>query len=95
MADFTEDSTKWVCGISKNKIQQGYLLAGFMAASGFALMFYLDDASEDATFIGMVNLFFACAVFFMTRRSITKSSRLLVYNTDGVWFQDLKGPAIP
>ncbi len=95
MADFTEDSTEWICGISKNKVQQGYLLAGFMAVSGLALMFYLNDASEDATLIGMVNLFFACVVFFMTRRSITKSSRLLVLNSDGVWFQDWKGPVIP
>ena len=95
MADFTENNTEWVCGISKNKVQQGYLLAGFMALSGLALMFYLNEASEDATLIGMINLIFAAVVFYMTRRSITKSSRLLVLNSDGVWFRDWKGPVIP
>ncbi len=95
MTNFTDNNTEWVCGISRNKIQQGYLLAGFMAVSGLALMFYLNDASEDAALIGMINLGFAAVVFYMTRRSITKSSRLLVVNSDGVWFRDWKGPVIP
>jgi hypothetical protein len=66
-----------------------------MAVPGLALMFYLDDVSEGATLIGVVNLFFACVAFFMARRAITKSNRLLALNTDSVWFQDWKGPAIP
>lgn len=90
-----DDNNEWVCGISKNKIQQGYLLAGFMVISGLALMFYFDSASEDAALIGMVNLGFAALVFFMTRRSLANSSRLLILNNDGVWFRDWKGPVVP
>jgi len=90
-----DKKSEWVCGISKNKIHQGYLLAVFMLLSGLALMFYLNSASEDATLIGMINIGFAAVVFFMTRRSQLKSSRLLVLNSDGVWYRDWKGPVIP
>lgn len=95
MTGTANNSTEWVCGISKNKVQQGYLLVGFMVVSGLALIFFLSDASEDANLIGMVNLAFAAVVFLMVRRSIATSSRLLVLNGDGVWFRDWKGPVIP
>lgn len=91
----SDTESEWICGVSKNKIQQGYLLAGFMLVSGLALMFYLNDASKDATLIGMVNIGFAAVVFFLTRRSLATSSRLLVLNSDGVWYRDWKGPVIP
>ncbi|NQV45426.1 MAG: hypothetical protein HQ501_11005 [Rhodospirillales bacterium] len=93
--NMADTNSEWVCGVSKNKIQQGYLLAGFVLVSGLALMFYLNDASEDATLIGMVNIGFAAVVFFMTRRSLATSSRLLVLNSDGVWYRDWKGPVVP
>jgi len=91
----TDNDSEWICGISKNKVQQGYFLAGFMVVSGIALMFFLNDESADANAIGMINLGFAAVVFLMTRRSVVKSSRLLVVNSDGVWFRDWKGPVIP
>ncbi len=92
----TDDNrAEWVCGVSHTKIQQGYLLAGFMFISGLALMFYLKDASQDATLIGMVNIVFAAFILFMTRRTLRNSQRLLVINDDGVWFRDWKGPVIP
>jgi len=92
---FDSNETEWVCGISKNKIQQGYLLAGFMLVSGFALIFFLDSASEDAAMIGVVNIGFAALIFFMTRRSLANSRRLLVLNDDGIWYRDWKAPVIP
>lgn len=95
MTDAIDNATEWVCGISKNKTQQGYLLAAFMVISGLALMFFLDSASEDAALIGMVNIAFGAIVFFLARRSAMNSQRLLVLNADGVWYRDWKGPVIP
>lgn len=91
----TDTSSEWVSGVSPNKIHQGYLLAGFMFISGLALMFYLNDASEDAALIGLVNIGFAAIILFMTRRTLKNSRRLLVINGDGVWYRDWKGPVIP
>lgn len=95
MTEALENTSEWVCGISKNKIQQGYLLSGFMLISGLALMFVLDSASEDAAVIGMVNIAFGVIVFLMTRRSAINSRRLLVLSNEGVWYRDWKGPVIP
>lgn len=95
MNDKTVDGSEWVCGISKNKVQQGFLLAGFLVVSGFVLMFVLNSASQDAALIGMINIAFGVLVFFMAKRSAANSKRLLVLNDEGVWYKDWKGPVIP
>jgi len=95
MTDAFHDTSEWVCGISKNKVQQGFLLAGFMVVSGLVLMFVLNTASPDAAIIGMINIAFGLIVYFMSRRSALNSSRLLVLNEEGVWYRDWKGPVVP
>ena len=87
-------NTEWHCGISRNKIHQGYFLAGFLTLGGVSSLTVLQGASPDATMFGLILLAGACLVGFMTYRNDKNSGSLLILNHEGLWYKDWNGPVI-
>ncbi|MBT4889641.1 MAG: hypothetical protein HON65_08825 [Rhodospirillales bacterium] len=86
--------TEWHCGISRNKIHQGYFLSGFLTLGGISSLTLLQQASPDATMYGLILLAGACLIGSMTYRTDKSSGSLLILNPDGLWFKDWNGPVI-
>jgi len=85
----------WVSGMSRNRLLQGYLLSGFLAVVALLFIFVLNDSSPDAQLIGFAQLFFAGIIFLLAYRNGVNSTRLLVMDSNGIWYQGWKTSAVP
>jgi len=85
---------EWQCGISKNKVHQGYFLTGFLALVGISFITFLNSGSADASMLGLLMLAGSAAIGFMTYRNAQKSEILLILNNEGIWYKDWNVPTI-
>ncbi len=81
-------------GISRNKIHQGYALAGFLGIVGISFLTVLREGSPDALLTGLLVLIGSGVIGTINYRRDNSSKSLLVLNKDGLWYKDWKGPII-
>jgi hypothetical protein len=81
--------------ISRTKLQQGYLLGGFLMVIGVIVFFIGQQVIPDATLIAIGHVVVGGGVIgYSIRLSLDPRPRLLL-DADGVWYRDWKTRPIP
>ena len=82
-------------GVSRARRTHGLLIAGVLAAAGFAALVFAGPGLPDGEIIGVVNLALAGGVAVYVLRATRDPGVGMVLDDEGVWFSDWALPPVP
>jgi len=95
MAEQREADYKLEYRISRTKLQQGYLLGGFLMVIGVIVFFIGQQIIPDATLIAIGHVVVGGGVIGYSVRLARDPRPRLVLDADGVWYRDWNPRPIP